>query len=374
MSTNLKSDFNTNFQTTDSNFYNYPLQDKNSYLSKIQNKNPNSKEGRMTDGILNYTKNILERGGFSPSSKQNIQNYQSQEDQPEEYKSVSFKNNTMTKNQGNEENLEKFITLPRDENNQYSKIYQNRNESLNSINVFSSLQSNNMGSYKENENKYHENQHFVEELKNEIYNLETKNKTFEKECEALKIKNHELLNELIKLNKNKSNPENNDYKAKFQILSREYESLSSQYEKSERIRDEQNSLIRSLQREIDILRDTYIKEKISVKSNKANRSRDLSLDRKTDEKDRSIENPFINNINKHEKSKSKKKRNKSTGKIKKTSKSKTSKASTIFNKKTSSSKDILENNIIPVPLDKKKKNNSSKPRGSSNLHVPSKIK
>lgn len=316
MSTNLKSDFNTNFQTADSNFYNYPLQDKNS--SKIHN-------SRMTDGILNYTKNIL--GGFSPSSKQNIQQ--------EEFKSVSFKNN------------------------------KNENDSLNSI-KFSSSQRDYMS--KENENKYQ-----LEELKNEIYNLETKNKTFEKECEALKIKNHELLDELIKLNKNKSNPENNtDYKAKFQILSREYESLSCQYEKSERIRDEQNGLIRSLQREIDILRDTYIK---GVKSN--NRSRDLSLDRKTDEKDRSIENPFINN--KHEKSKSKKKRNKSTGKIKKSSKSKTSKASTIFHKKTSSSTDILENNLIPVPLKKNsnkpsKPSKPSKPRGSSNLHVPSKIR
>jgi hypothetical protein len=374
MSTNLKSHLNTNFQTADSNIYNYPLQDKNVNLPKAQIKQHDYKEGTMDKGILNYTKNILERRAFSPSRNDDYQNYQEQEDHPEEYKSVSFKN--VISDEGKQENFEKFNTLPREENNTYSNYYHNRNESINSINVLSSVQSNNMNSYRGNESRYQEKQHLVEELRSEIVNLEGHNRTYERECHVLKIKNDELLKELRDLKKVKEDPEKNlEYKAKFQFLSREYESLSSQYEKSERIRDEQNSLIRSLQREIDILRDTYIKEKISVNSYKEKKSRDVSFDRKSDDKDRSIENPFINNKNQEEKSKSKKKKNKSSEKIRKTSKSKTSKkAPKDLFKEKSTQKGILENNMKPIPLDKKKKNNSIKSRGNSPLPVPSKRK
>ena len=346
---NFNNNLISNYQTADSDRYTKPRNEVKKY-EKVE----------MGGDILNYTKNILDRRGVSHrentySNNNEDENYNLTN---EEYKSVSFKN-AVTYRDENSNSISKEKNNPP----------YNTNNTINSLNVLSSMHSNPAASMMGNESAYSDKQFIIEELRNEIINLESHKENFERECHTLKNKNNELLQELIEIKKTKKAPEESyEYKIKFSNLAIEYECLSSQYEKSERIREEQNNLIRSLQREIDILRDTYIKEKLGGK---------LSGDKSTErslERDKSVENPFNKNLEKSEKPKKKKKSSKSSEKVTKRSKSKSSNLKPEI-EKILVKKEISQNNLKPIPIpisvtDKKKETSYIISRDASPLVLP----
>ncbi len=351
------SNFNNNLIS------NYQTADSDRYTKRI-NEVKNYEKVEMGGDILNYTKNILDRRGVSPreNTYQNKYEDENYNHKNEEYKSVSFKNEVTYRDE-NSNSISKEKNYPP----------YNTNNTINSLHVFSSMHSNPAASMTGNESAYSDKQFIIEELRNEIINLESHKENFERECYTLKNKNNELLQELIEIKKTKKVPkESYEYKIKFSNLAREYECLSSQYEKSERIREEQNNLIRSLQREIDILRETYIKEKLGGKSIEAKRSGDKNTQRSL-ERDKSVENPFNKNLEKTENPKKKKKSSKSSEKVTKRSKSKSSNLKPEIEKKVYK-KVISQNNLKPIPVpisvDKKKKTSSMKSRDASPLVLP----
>jgi hypothetical protein len=168
---------------------------------------------RNRDTILSYTKNILEKSSSNPDLRK-------------ENEGISFRGEVV------DNYLDKKYTFDNTINTLHAL-------SLNS-NLVSSLP------IPEDDRKY-------ESLTKEIKILQIQKEEQDRELQQLKLEVNDFMYENTQLKENLKS--RTDYKVKYLQLASDYDNLCGQFEKSEKIREEQNRLIKSLQREIDTLRD-----------------------------------------------------------------------------------------------------------------------
>jgi hypothetical protein len=270
------------------------------------------------NGILDQTKNILEKTTYNTDTRTKANRAR------DDYKNYS-----------------PIVVLPfRGDEQNNNKKYDVEN-SLNTFNAFSSKQSMQVGEeYYQNYKKYDNEIDYPKkyELQSSISSNENDNRNRINFLENEVKENHSIINELkreisfltsdkdkfenLMLKEREKNIQLNndidshrkiaiDYKdldLKYLSLTNDYENLYQQYGKSESIRIEQNKLIKSLQTEIDLLRESNLaKNKEKIKSSRA------TMNKHTEDVNE-VYKSMVNNEKKRKKTKPKKKISSSTSK------------------------------------------------------------
>jgi hypothetical protein len=275
--TNEEENINYNLQQIRNN----KIQRINDQTLSFERNEREEKEGRfgriergktksIDSDILNKTKTILERSGNYNNDTRNL--FSSDED------FLDRKETEVHHSKYSPEKINIIYNKPKIENTDHKSYVMGRHDNLN------------------NELRVKEN--IILELKEGIRNHSRDKANLSKQLHEEKEKNNHLYKELQLFQSRYDG--NSDMKRKYEILSRDYEVLNKEYSQLEKIRHEQNRLIASMQKEIDLMRNDI---KSSLKT------RTILSDTED-----SIDNPFLQN---KENTKPKNKKKKGTKKPKK---------------------------------------------------------